>query len=225
MLGILQLTLAYHAKLVAEYAVYKVARAASVYRVDCQRMIDAAVVAVGPTLPAAGGATVQERLANAIDQALGQGNDVPGVHSPRVLVQYYLENFNPSRSFDDQLDPQTPPMVVRTRLIYFFEARVPFANWILVSSWMAASGMVTWSQVQWVDPTNPGGAPAHQDPTMQTNFDQELQYWEKWNFHRNFYTLPLVTTWSMRMMSDPRNLPAKHPYNTCICQDDNCTNQ
>ena len=65
-----------------------------------------------------------------------------------------------------------------------------------------------------------------QEPTPETGFDDELLKIAKLNILEGYYAPPLVTTWTMRMMSDP--LPGKlvgSPYRTCKCLNDNCGNE
>ena len=223
MLGILQMAMAYHAKLIAEYAVFKAARAASVYRIDCQRMINAAVIALGPTLQSAGGNNgPSQNLTNAINNALGTRN-VSSAGTPRVIVQYWLEDPNPAAPFDRQLQLGEKPMRIHTRLGYFFEYRVPFANWILARFWLSMHTGARWTAAY--DPTMVVSANPQQ-PTRETGFDDELLTISQLNIANGLYAPPVVSTWTMRMMSDP--LPNKlggNAYRTCRCLNDNCSGE
>jgi hypothetical protein len=214
MLGILQMALTYQAKLVAEYAVFKVARSASVYRNDCPHMIDAAIIALGPTLEQSPRTTasdpVDTRLTENIIAALNNKNTNVRANTPLVVVQYYLEDPNSNRDFDEQLAPGEQPLRIHVRLGYFFEYRVPFANVILARFWLAMH-----TGQRWTDGTNPLMAidSNPSQPGLESGFDAELLSISQSNINLGVYAPPVVATWTMRMMSEPNR--DGNPYHTC----------
>ena len=218
LLGILQINLAYHAKLATEYAAFKAARSASVYRASCSRMIDAATLALGPTLPSAGGSGPRGRLTAAMTAALDRRNEVPGVGTPMVIVQFYIDAPRADGRFDDPLGPGEAAMTIHVRVGYFFEYRVPFANWLITRYWLAMHLFArTFDSVSPTMSSTAAGQP------LPAGFDAELLEIAKLNLRRDHYATPVVATWSMRMMSDPlAGKLGRNPYRTCRCIRDEC---
>jgi len=217
LLGILQMAMVYHARLLTEYAAFKAARAASVYRLSCTHMNRAARMALIPSmgvgdLGAAGcgdptntqswtanqeqcvrarfGA-VARRVAFANHAAAGQ---------PLVTVNYRVTDALPEGQFDRQLERGELPMRVHVRVAYFYQYRIPFVNRIMARYWLAANqAFMSWSQV---DPTmqmkraDGGGRGGNVESELVDRASMLIRF-------ANYYTTPIVATWSMRMMSDP----------------------
>ncbi|QRK05418.1 pilus assembly protein [Archangium violaceum] len=192
-LGILQLTQMQHAKLMTEYAAYCAARAGIVWNGNTERMHDAALVALLPTLGRTDDPTGLARTwkrARLQDEALQslawptKDSVVPAsVNGAPLFGQVRVDTVNPSwyspvrsvwklrsaRNWEE-LDfdgpdawPQVPALesrlakffdlplpdddeelfrgatVLSIRVRYWYELRVPFANWILFTTWWAAN--------------------------------------------------------------------------------------
>jgi hypothetical protein len=225
MLGIVQLSLAYHARILAEYAAFKTARSGSVYRADCGRMKKAALAALAPSMSHTHQTNPNMLMLFLETQGANDGNtatwkDTKGVtggggtttSGPIVWVDYKLENVD--QDFDKLLEPgSTEVPRIRVKLAYFFQYRIPFANWVMVRFWLARQGLLSnWGQQD------------KSDSTMM-NVKARAPDVDKLSSHRKdsaaidelvnkvyvlalskFYTSPIVTSWSMRMFSDP--LPA-----------------
>jgi len=238
MLGIVQLSVAYHARILAEYAAFKAARAGSVYRADCDRMTKAALSALAPSAAHAHGQTSMAAIYLAT-QAENKGNtdiwrDTHGVvsggggrvtTSPIVWLSYKLENVDDD--FDKQLesgDDKVPR--IRVRLAYFFQYRIPFANWVMVRYWLAQQALLSnWGQSDQSDSTMMNvKARAATTDKVSSNLTSDLRAASDEMVNRVYlnmiggmYTSPIVTTWSMRMFSDP--LPAqKNPSGNWPCK-------
>jgi hypothetical protein len=199
LLGVLQMTLAYQARLVNEYAAFKVARAASVYRLDCGRMVNAGLMALVPTLGRTGTGTYQQRFLGAARELLND-NKPPfaGINIPLVRVRYRVSG-DPARTFDHQLAPGDEPLKVHVRLSYFWEYRIPFANWIITRVWLASQTGQAWATG--ADPLTPvRRTPGVVAPANEAALDVEVV---QEAIRQNYFTTPLVSNWSMRMMSDP----------------------
>ena len=209
LLGVLQMTLAYQARLVNEYAAFKVARAASVYRLDCGRMVGAGLMALVPTIGRTGTGTYQQRFLGAARELLSD-NKPPftGVSIPLVKVDYRVTG-NAARTFDHQLAPGDEPLKVHIRLTYFWEYRIPFANWIITRVWLASQTGEAWAVG--ADPITPvRRRPGTVAPTNEAFPDVAIV---QDAIRQNYFTTPLVSNWSMRMMSDPlpnASLPRGH---------------
>lgn len=198
LLGIVQMSMAHHARILSEHAVFKAARAGSVYRADCGRMKGAALTALAPSM---------------YSDALMKSNDVASVYvkavefsrlnlspkgSPLVWIDYTLENVRPE--FDEQLEANdTGVNRLRVKMAYFFEYKIPFVNYIMVRYWLATQTWLSWAnkdQTMLVKDAN--------QPIPKKTMDDELLNRARMNaMVLKHYTTPIVTTWTMRMMSDP----------------------
>jgi Flp pilus assembly protein TadG len=197
LLGILQLTLTYHARILTEYAAYKAVRAGSVYRADCKRMQQAALMALIPSMPAAQGSPQQQFVRTALAVTTVRFNKSTK-WTPLVFIDYQIENMHAGQPFDLQLEPGSRDVLrLRVRLAYFFEYRIPFANWIMTKYWLAVNTGRRWAQY---DPTMVMSR-AKQPTPVAIHLD-ELTTHAQAAIARNYYTTPIVATWSMRMMSD-----------------------
>ncbi|NMO14186.1 pilus assembly protein [Pyxidicoccus fallax] len=204
-LGILQMSLAHQARLLNEYAAFKVARAASVYRLSCRPMVNAALMALIPSMSRTGAnPDLAERFRGVARRVLG-ANQPPGFAFqgagpiPLVQVDYRVSGFQRGDAFDLQLEPSRQPMKVHVRLAYFYEYRIPFAGWIISRVWLASQGGTRW--VTGADPI----MPVRKWAGPVTRLAERSPDWlvAQQGIEQGYFTVPLVSTWSMRMMSDP----------------------
>jgi hypothetical protein len=210
LLGLLQMSIAYHARLLNEYAAFKVARAASVYRLDCTRMTRAGLMALIPSISRVGRFDTNQQRFVAASRAVLQENRPPNSRAniPLVRVEYRVSG-PMGRSFDEQLGPNEQPTKVHIRLAYFFEYQIPFANWIISKVWLASQSGRTWATG--ADPITPvrrtaGLVRRTEEPSPDWQLAEQA-------IDADYFTVPLVSTWSMRMMSDP--LPGKEAHGWC----------
>jgi hypothetical protein len=192
-LGIIQLTMMQHAKLMTEYAAYNAARTGIVWNGNNERMHDAAIMSLLPTMGRTDtllnlGKTWA--LAQLYDEALqllawpNKNSIVPAtVNGSNLFGQVRVDTVNPSwyspvqsvwklrsainwkeMDFDGPDSyPQVPALeskiakffnlplpdndeevfrkatVLSVRVRYWYELRVPFANWVIFTSWWAAN--------------------------------------------------------------------------------------
>jgi len=208
MLGIVQLTAAYHARILAEYAAFKAARAGSVYRAECDFMRKAAAVALVPSImepsDAIRGESPKLRTGSNYQQifmktaSYAEANKSPKGW-PIVWAEYALENEN--MDFDKQLEPGDEPMRLRVRIAYFYEMRIPFANWVMTRFWVAGQVGGNWGQTDGSDSTIMVQK-ANTVPAKKTVDDQLIDQ-VRGAMAMGEYLTPIVATWSMRMVSDP----------------------
>ncbi|WP_257462441.1 TadE/TadG family type IV pilus assembly protein [Archangium lipolyticum] len=196
-LGIIQLTMMQHAKLMTEYAAYCAARTGIVWNGNNERMHDAAILALLPTMGRTDDLPKLAKtwaLAQLYDEALqllawpNKNSVVPAsVNGSNLFGQVRVDTVNPSwyspvqsvwklrsainwREMDfDGPDsyPEVPELeakiakffnlplpdndeevfrkatVLSVRVRYWYELRVPFANWIIFTSWWAANAGVS----------------------------------------------------------------------------------
>lgn len=205
LLGTLQMSLAHQARLLNEYAAFKVARAASVYRLDCKPMVRAALMALIPSMSRTGvNPDLRARFTGVARKVLGD-NRPPGFTFgeagaiPLVKVDYWVSDFKRNESFDLQLEPGQRPMKVHVRLAYFYEYRIPFAGWIISRVWLASQTGRHWADG--ADPITPVRRWARRvTPAAERSPDWAIA---QQGIDQGYFTVPLVSTWSMRMMSDP----------------------
>jgi hypothetical protein len=204
LLGILQMSLAYHARLLNEYAAFKVARSASVSRVHCNSMLRAGLIALLPAIGSGAAASASEagmrnRFVSAARSLIGENrppNRVAGI--PQIRVDWRLSG-NSGRPFDHQLGRDDEPRKVHIRLAFFYEYRVPFANWIISRVWLSSQTGQAWATG--ADPITPvrrtaGRVTRASETSMDAGTVQQA-------IQNNYFTVPVVSTWSMRLMSDP----------------------
>ncbi|NTX16218.1 pilus assembly protein [Myxococcus sp. CA051A] len=193
-LGIIQLTLIQHAKLMTEYAAYQAARAGIVWNGNNERMHDAAIVALLPTLGRTddiGNLAKTFAIHQIYDSAMRTlnfgGGVVPRtVNGSNLFGLIRVDTINPAyftpintiwklrtgfnwqeldfdgsdsfpevpslenniRKFFNLPEPDDSELVYRKatrltiRLRYFYEMKVPFANWIIFTAWYASNAQV-----------------------------------------------------------------------------------
>ncbi|HEY3448295.1 MAG TPA: TadE/TadG family type IV pilus assembly protein [Myxococcales bacterium] len=199
-LGILQISLAYHARLLTEYAAFKAARAGSVYRADCTRMKKAALMALVPSMSTGGklGSTDLKGLLQSTVEEVKDNKSRKG--APIVWIDTELENTG--EDFDKQLEAGDDKVQrIRVRVAYFFEYRIPFANAIMVRSWLATQRSLSWS-LSGRDTTMLVKKAKNPEARGGVNVQLVDQVVQNVEDHKSF-TSPIVASWSMRMMSDP----------------------
>ncbi|MCP3098576.1 pilus assembly protein [Myxococcus sp. K15C18031901] len=193
-LGIIQLTLIQHAKLMTEYAAYQAARAGIVWNGNNERMHDAAIVALLPTLGRTddiGNLAKTFAIHQIYDSAMRTlnfgGGVVPRtVNGSNLFGLIRVDTINPAyftpidtiwklrsgynwqeldfdgadsfpevpslenkiRKFFNLPEPDDSEIVYRKatrltiRLRYFYEMKIPFANWIIFTAWYASNAKV-----------------------------------------------------------------------------------
>jgi hypothetical protein len=195
-LGIIQLTMIQHAKLMTEYAAYQAARAGIVWGGNNERMHDAAIIALLPTMGRTddiGKLAVTWGVHQLYDTALrGLAWSATQVKPPasfngsNLFGMIRVDTVNPAyftpidtiwklrsganwqeldfdgadsfpevpaledkiRKFFNLPEPDDAETVYRKatrltiRLRYWYEMKVPFANWIIFTSWYASNAQV-----------------------------------------------------------------------------------
>ena len=219
-LGLLQMTVAYQARITTELAVFNAVRAGTLYRSQCAAMRQAAFTALIPSVGLNGrkGRTLRASYALAMDKLLTRNMAPDNARAaagnvPLVVIDYWLTDAR--ARFDDQLDITSGERVMKlnVRLAYFYEYRVPFANWIITRFWLATQTGAIWAGG--VDPIMMTSRPRL--PPVNNWLTGSLLPIAQRGIDNKYYTAPIVTRWSMRMMSDP--LPAKLDNGLHRCND------
>jgi Flp pilus assembly protein TadG len=239
-LGIIQLGMMHQARLMAEYAAYRAARAGIVNHSHCELMRNAAFVAVLPTLgPAPQGSGRVDTLENALKVYTQYSNSNGGsgsparFHIPGKLEKVRVEVVNPRKSqlprlfstYGDHMmaqeidyDDVRDDTIIRANLLsiritYFYEMRIPFANWLIHGWFMGFESLSGLQGIQFENQRLGGGAShqaleakgASKGRTSRQKDDYKLI--SGLALDQRKYIIPLVTTYSMRMQS---NMMRKH---------------
>ncbi|MCY1017178.1 TadE/TadG family type IV pilus assembly protein [Pyxidicoccus sp. MSG2] len=236
-LGIIQLGMVHHARLMTEYGAYRAVRAGIVNHGDCGIMERAALVALTPTLgPLKGMSGRVDTIEQAVNLneayalvVLGPGAPPPfypagplpllrvQVVNPRASQLISLFNTYGSHmrgqeiDYDDIRDDQViGANLLSVRLTYFYELRIPFANWQLHSFYMGREYLDELRGIQFENKRVGGqsatrylerrGAERSEDHKSAASLAESGRY-----------VMPLVATWSMRMQSNYLNNPRHGP--------------
>jgi hypothetical protein len=127
---------------------------------------------------------------------IGVNRAAPGLDVPIAVVDLNLTNRR--EHFDDQLELGERPMRMRLRLTTLQELRIPFGGWLISRMWLAS--------------VSASDAMRGADPLMLTrqaqnpppkSYDREIVDWIREGQAHEYFALPVVTTFTLRMMSDP----------------------
>jgi hypothetical protein len=230
-LGIVQLTVLQQAKLMTEYAAFQAARAGIVSSGNNERMHDAAVVALLPTMGRTSdrfwlGRSFREfqRADEVLSQlAWGVGPKQRAVNGSNLLGLIRVDTVNPGPLAGDwqELDfdgSQREATLLQIRLRYWYELRIPFANWVVFLAWYASNAEIalhgsidrpTTRKQNLLGPSGDHSAmegqgkgipQQHGFDTLQTSELRVL--WALANGSAPHYLLPLSATYSLRMQSN-----------------------
>jgi hypothetical protein len=233
-LGILQLSLAVHASLLAQYATFRAVRAGALAHGDCIKMLHAAALALMPSYThpfkrGMSGAALGARLG--AEWVARRGSGVPVYDLTRdgqdePIVWIYRDR--PTRgevagltapggvgedlTFDRALTPievanGVRPTRLELRTIFWFPLRIPFANWVISRIALAEFGLLPYRAVNPLNPTqtaNWSSSPGR----LSADVGAELLA----RAARGHYTLPILSGAAMRMMTPvrSRNFATQH---------------
>lgn len=156
-LGTLQLFLMLNGRIMAEYAVFRATRAGSVNVGDCRSMTHSAIAAVLPTFT-----KVDSEMALVTAFILRQSNNyLPGLDGGTrfgaiVWIQRALDRA-PKRdhkdSFDDRWEADSRVELL-VDMVFWFPMKIPFANWVIARSYLAAVGSIPYMGMNPLSPAN-----------------------------------------------------------------------
>lgn len=213
-LGILQLTMMQQASLMLEYAAYNAARTGIVWNMDDDRMERAALISLLPTL---GKCDTVANLAATAAQGFIIDTVLNKIGLPEVVK---VDVLNPKKSDfggkkEIEMDAVSETLAARrktqltVRVTYMFQMRIPFANWIIWESWWASrvgANLRKWDKAGQVNPMpfwdylrTPDTSSCPYDG-LTKNTMRKLALAAKF---AGIYVIPMVTTHTMRMQSNP----------------------
>ncbi|WP_224240133.1 TadE family protein [Hyalangium gracile] len=210
-LGTMQMFLAFHARVLAHYAVFQATRAGSISHGDCMRMQDAAVLALLPSFrsflgASTAGSSRPEKLANAFGEYKRNGHRflpaADGGHDGSIVWIMRELGGNArsvSGSQDRGFDSPGHLMRLETRMVYWFPMKVPFANWVISRMFLARLGLEEYhaanplllaeKDAAWVQSPDGFSLPGAMASELMSRVGRQQ------------YTLPIETTFTMRMMT------------------------
>lgn len=189
-LGLIQMAMLQQARMLADYAAYKGARAASVGRAECPLIARAEVAALVPTLGRADGASAWGTVYDKYKD--NQRNGQPVVHN-----EWRIDNV--VKPFDKPLQPGDKPEKLHLRMHYFYEMTIPFANWLIARYFLAQRGLQSWANM--VDPIEPA-ATTRPLTTVGASTDDNIA---NAYFNQHHYVVPIMASWSFRMFSQAKS--------------------
>lgn len=207
-LGMLQLFLLLHARLLAEHAAWAATRTGALSQGSCQRMKHAAILVLLPSFDRTDGpnrlaAAFRARNDNFYKPAWDMGHDGRIVWLQREVEGnpvYGPDGEDPS--FDDV--DRNRPLRLTTTLTFWYPMRIPFVNWVMARLSLAAWGIADYTaqnplvmaqQASWVkDPALKGVTAA---------VANELRL--RTGAPAGTFVFPIQATASFKMMTAPRN--------------------
>ncbi|MFP2907717.1 TadE/TadG family type IV pilus assembly protein [Pyxidicoccus sp. 3LFB2] len=232
-LGIIQLGMVHHARLMTEYGAYRAVRAGIVNHGDCGIMEKAALVALLPTLAPLPGRSARidtlDRTIKVNKEYVDKVFPPPGrnptpFYSQGPLPLLRVEVVNPGAGqlrelfgtygshmrsqeidYDDVRDDRViGANLLSVRLTYFYELRIPFANWQLHSFYMGQEYLDELRGIQFENQRVGGGSATQYLERRGAERDKDHDGVAKVAASGK-YVMPLVATWSMRMQSNLLN--------------------
>jgi len=206
-LGTIQLFLLLQARLLTEYAAFRAVRTGVVKYGDCEPMTHAAIGALLPAINrtdsavALGGAFSmhKDNLYKAQRDA-GHTGSIVWLARERPRLQDIPPD--EEESFDDpaRYQQMTDVMRLETRLVFWYPMRIPFANWVLSSMFLAHLGLQNYTAVNPLQPTQTANWTRQTDFPLEVAIRQELLD----RVGRKQYVFPLQASYAMRMMTPAR---------------------
>jgi hypothetical protein len=220
-LGILQLTMVQHARIMTEYAAFCAARAGIVFNADKKAMERAATVALLPTMGRTDSLkTYTLTVLQALPRELAQ-RTIGSASLPIVSVETLSpkpSDFNGTIAghlnseeidFDDIRDTAAQANILQIRLRYYYRMTIPFANQMLQTLFFAQRGnaWALWSKTG-LSATNPMLANGAEHNASRGRYVASARGQEPQAgtivaaayLHQYFF--PLQATYSMRMQSN-----------------------
>ncbi|MCE9673058.1 pilus assembly protein [Myxococcus stipitatus] len=233
-LGIIQLGMVHHARLMTEYAVYRAVRSGIVNHGDCTLMERSALAGLLPTLAPLSGSDGMGSRIDKLDQAMRFHSRYTtrllttrnNFYSAGPLPLLRVEVVNPRRSdldelfgtygahmeereidYDDTRDERVVEAnLLSVRLTYFYELRIPFANWQLHSFYMGREYLDQLKGYPFANQRVQGGSATQYLLDRGAERDQDhARIARVARGSPGKYVIPLVATWSMRMQSNLLN--------------------
>lgn len=217
-LGTIQLAMIQHGRMMAEYAAFRAARAGSLNYGDCVAMMDSAVASLMPAYTSAvdpAGSAPETYFASQFVAHKTNGYKyVPGTDSGHNGDILWIVRDSPTVAQVtagsgglgqvtewDNTGVGVLGMRMEIHLIFWFPLKLPFVNWVMGKTFLAALAGVSFTALD--DPLNPAatnqtwaaGSPFLQAPIVGHMASEGAA---------GRYEIPLTASYTMRMMTPPK---------------------
>lgn len=214
-LGSIQLFTLLQGRILAQYATFRAARAGSLNYGDCDAMTEAAIAtlipAIHPFLAPGGDPSTRFlqafklRRNNRFDPAQDSGHnrDIVWIFRERPFTRDVTPDMEDTFDlpYSPSVQPSKPPMLIELRMVFWYPLRIPFANWVMSRMVLASFGLRPYRAV---NPLIPADKDANWDQTTQGPADARVRNELLSRITAGQYTLPIQTSYVMRMMTPPR---------------------
>jgi len=210
-LGILQITLMQQAGLMLEYAAFNAARSGSVWNMDKERMKRAAIISLLPTFRAT---PDWQSALTAATEAVAKDWVASQLGLPLIDVQVMSpkeSDFGGKKEIEFDNSTYREQTKLTVRVSYLFEMKIPFANRIIFDQY--------WATHTGINLRGKNSTSTFRDDTKvlisnwkkgdfskscaYTGLDSNKMYKLRLAANLGFYYMPLVTTYTIRMQSNP----------------------
>lgn len=235
-LGTMQLFMMMHARVLAQYAAYRATRAGSLNHGNCERMAHAAVLSLMPAIETflrPGPGTASQKLAEAFARhgpiPGGNGNNRYNYRATEVLTDggnnisftgaiVWIARERPTpaeiaarpmqngQDVNFDMPGSGPPLVLETRLIFWYPMRIPFANWVMSKMFLANFRLQNYLAQNPLMPVRRSADFAGQDWLATTGgassvLDAAITAEMAARNNAKEFVFPIEATYSMRMMT------------------------
>jgi hypothetical protein len=214
LLGTMQLFMMMHGRILTQLAAFQVTRTASLNHGNCARMLHSGILQVLPAIePFAknNGQPLDQNVATAFAKYsantynnrvvyTGAGNST----NINGTVMWIVRNITGRAALsgpqaDDDFDQGVDPMVMESKVIFWFPMKVPFANWVIARSVLAHYGLQAYGNqnplLVNMKSTNWSSGPT--PTTMASEIRNEMQL----RLQAGEYVFPIMGSYTMRMMT------------------------
>lgn len=209
-LGSIQLFLMQQARLMADYAAMRAARAGSTNFGDCRSMTHAALGAVVPTFFKSDSpqdlAAAFARVANN-DYGGATGSNRNRLSGAVVWIFREKPTGNAIRTDEefDMFNTPTDEQRLEVRLVFWYPLRIPFADWVLTRIFLAHYGLQSYLASNPLEETHRANWPGNfQTADLSRYARPEVVSEYVARAARGEYVYPIQTSYTMRMMTPPK---------------------
>jgi len=221
-LGIVQLTMLQHARIITDYAAFNAARAGAVYDGNITEMERAAYISVIPTMGRSDDFSHWGTLAlkATLEQGVGdllKNLKLPGLKDaqivsveilspkPSVFGKHFAHHLdNKQIDFDDIRKDAAAANLLSIHVRYMYRMRIPFANWMIQTMWFAGRMPIMLKAMHGVNFVNPNNALGESNnialAAAASNFKEMALVVAARQAH--LYYFPINTYYTMRMQSN-----------------------
>lgn len=216
--GTLQLILMMQGRIIAQYAVSRATRAASLNHGDCAAMKDVSLAVLLPALQPFMKPGVDKVDAfigtytgkNGVDWRKNRYDYASSSGGPRGVV--WIDRISPDAAdvtdeLEETFDIKAPatgarPMRLETRMVFWFPLKIPFANWVLSHIALTQLGLEPYQGIDPLSPTMEQADWKLKSPTQALSAEVKSELRDR--IGNDQFAFPIVVSSVLRMMTPPR---------------------